>query len=128
MDKELEDNRSYEENAAIVRQRNRDLESKRKIKDHNDLSKKVKISINTTMIGALEAFEENFKDLWEDEKHTIEISGQEFKDRFLKARQAILDKGNTAVEKAKYHLNRFEVKSKEQGNKFNIKMRVSSDD
>ena len=117
----MNDDLSYEENARIVRERKEKQQKLLREKSHRDLQSKIEISINTTMIGALEEMENAFNHVMGQPG----VNKSEAREDFEEARSNILDRGNQALKKAKFHLSRFEVTEK-QDKKFNFQTRIKN--
>ena len=82
-------------------------ENKYKADSKDRLSKILKKKIQTTMIGALSAMEENFGFLWDSRNPTPEQ--QRMKDLYNKMRSEILDKGNNQARNVDAELAQYEV-------------------
>lgn len=78
--------------------------------DKNRLSKAVENKIVTTMIGALAAIEEGFKDVWDEEHSEI----------YEEVRKRILDLGNKQCRQVVDELDKYDVK----WNRFTINLPV----
>jgi hypothetical protein len=79
------------------------------MQDKNKLRRGVSISIRTAMVGAIAAFEEEFGELWGQNKQHNERTPEE-KAMFQKwqgVRTEIFDKGNRCLNIAIGHLNKF---------------------
>lgn len=93
-------------------------ENKYKADSKDRLSKILKKKIQTTMIGALSAMEENFGFLWDSPNPTPEQ--QRMKDLYNKMRSEILDKGNNQARNVDAELAQYEV----EWLRYSIKMPV----
>lgn len=93
-------------------------ENKYKADSKERLSKILKKKIQTTMIGALSAMEENFGFLWDSPNPTPEQ--QRMKDLYNKMRSEILDKGNNQARNVDAELAQYEV----EWLRYSIKMPV----
>jgi len=85
----------------------------------NRLISKIKKNFNTTMIGALAAFEEEFGELWGDGMGNEDLSPDQLdeRERWERVRSKVLDNGNdqsrSAIEEISNHTiswNRFTTK------------------
>jgi hypothetical protein len=118
----------FERDARIVRERKLQEQQEKQIKATEDLREKCIISVNTTMIGALNELEETMGALWGHGKHVNELNIEQKRNRDLwnQARQAILDRGNEAAEKASYHINRFTINYKTTDKKYNYNFKLNN--
>lgn len=93
-------------------------ENKYKADSKDRLSKILKKKIQTTMIGALSAMEENFGFLWDSPNPTPEQ--ERMKALYNKMRSEILDKGNNQARNVDAELAQYEV----EWLRYSIKMPV----
>lgn len=119
----------FEKNARIVRERKIQADQVKQEQATEDLREKCIISVNTTMIGALNELEQTMGILWGHGKPVNELTIEQKRNRDLwgQVRQAILDKGNEAAEKASYHINRFTVTYKNTDKKYNYNFKLNQD-
>lgn len=114
-----EPDRSYEENARIVRERKRRQEEEDREAASKDLKSKVEISIKTTMVGAVEEVERAFEDLY----GSANLTKAELKEKFQEIRKKIFDRGNKSLKEARHHVGRFNVTAKSKAKKI-LKFRL----
>jgi hypothetical protein len=84
-------------------------ENKYKADSKDRLSKIIKKKIQTTMIGALSAIEENFGFLWNSNDGKLTKEQEMMKALYNKLRSEILDKGNNQARNVDAELAQYEV-------------------
>ena len=84
-------------------------EAKYKSDSKDRLSKILKKKIQTTMIGALSAIEENFGFLWNSQDGKLTKEQEMMKTLYNKLRSEILDKGNNQARNVDAELAQYEV-------------------
>ena len=106
---------SYEENARVVRER-KELAKQHKLqRSSEELGSKVEIGLNTVTIGAIADFEKAFGYLWgHGEPLPLTESQKEFRKIWEQTRSSILERLDSASNKAGYHLSRFYVEIKDR--------------
>jgi hypothetical protein len=114
----MDDNDLRKQNAEYKKLR----ESKYKTDSKDRLSKILKKKIQTTMIGALSAVEENLGFLWNSPDGTLTKEQEVFKNLYNKIRSDILDKGNNQARNIDAELAQYEV----EWLRYSIKMPVVS--
>jgi hypothetical protein len=108
----------FAKNSRIVKERKQLLDQVEKSRSDKDLKDKCRISIKTVAIGALEELENSLGHLWGHGEKVKTVEQEKNRLLWERARTAILDRAEEATEKAFYHINRFEIKSKDSGRKF----------
>ena len=90
----------FSKNKSIINQRRKAKAEESLSKNNSLLKRKAEISIRTTMISALEEFENSFGELWGQGKPYNQLTEEELKNRKLweKTRTAILDRGQNSME------------------------------
>lgn len=95
-------------------------ETKYKADSKDRLSKILKKKIQTTMIGALSAIEENFGFLWNSSGNAASPEQEKMKALYNKMRSEILDKGNNQARNIDAELAQYDV----EWLRYSIKMPV----
>jgi transcription termination factor Rho len=95
-------------------------ENKYKADSKDRLSKILKKKIQTTMIGALSAIEENFGFLWNSNNVDLSPEQEKMKALYNKMRSEILDKGNNQARNIDAELAQYDV----EWLRYSIKMPV----
>ena len=83
----------------------------------------IKKKFDTTIIGSLAAFEEEFGYLWGHGKHYSELTDQEleFKDMWNDVRSKILDNGNFNLRSAQSEISQYTLSWNRYVTKFNFR-------
>jgi hypothetical protein len=107
---------TYEENARIVRERKLQEAERKGRASTQELVSKIEVGLNTVTIGAISDFEKNFGYLWgHGEKLPLTDSQKEFRKIWESTRSSILERLDSATNKANYHVSRFNINMKEGG-------------
>ena len=83
----------------------------------------IKKKFDTTIIGSLAAFEEEFGYLWGHGKHYSELTDQEseFRDMWNEVRSKILDNGNFNLRSAQSEISQYTLSWNRYVTKFNFR-------
>ena len=83
----------------------------------------IKKKFDTTIIGSLAAFEEEFGHLWGHGKHYSELTDQEseFRDMWNEVRSKILDNGNFNLRSAQSEISQYTLSWNRYVTKFNFR-------
>jgi len=96
------------DNTDIVHERKKVNEERGKLYSQNRLRQNVGKKIQTTMIGALSAFEENFGKLWGLESD-VDLTDEQkmFRELWEKTRTDVLNKGNKQLRAAMEEISEY---------------------
>ena len=94
--------REFWENQRIVNERKQQRQQVYSGASHRRLAQSIKKKIMTTMIGALDRFEKQFGDIWENNAEAMQ--------EWQELRKAVLDNGNRQIRMMNNELDDYDVK------------------
>lgn len=104
-------------------------EEKTKEISRDSLFKSCKKSMQTTMIGSLDAIEKNLGFLWGHSQYGEELSDEQkyLKECYEKTRDKILDNGNTQIRILEAEFTSYEINSKGKNAKVHLSVKTKKE-
>lgn len=115
--------KSWFEKQKIVEERKQRYSKNKSLADKTRIKEDVRKKLMTTMIGALDAFEKQFGELWGWEKQYEDLTDTEleFNNKWEQARSDILDNGHSQISAILNELDSYNIEWNGYQTNFTIK-------